>query len=147
MKKRIPYIIFTVLITMFIFHNSMQNAVDSTASSDIIIGIFGKILNLFKINTTRDQLVTPIRKLAHILEFLIQAVFIAKCFCGKYRKRIVYILFFGLLTACVDEFIQSFSYGRSAEVLDVFIDFFGTNMGMIIGGAFHMFRRRKRCRA
>jgi len=146
MKKRLPFVIGAVLVTAFIFSNSLKDATASTVSSNRIVGFFDRILNFLDINISTGFLVLLVRKSAHITEFFAQSVMIANSFKSKYSKRIVYILFFGLLTACTDEFLQMFSDGRSAEVVDVFIDFSGCVVATVVCGIVYYFRRKKKCR-
>lgn len=70
-----------------------------------------------------------IRKLAHFLEFGGQSWLLCKTYSEFYvskRTAAGYILFFGLLTAVVDEYIQFFTPGRECRVTDVLLDFSGT---------------------
>ena len=79
-----------------------------------------------------DIAVVIVRQSAHILEFALQVFLLAGCFSGIFKKRIIYVLFFGLMTACIDEFIQLFPEGRSAMIQDVFFDFTGTVLGLLV---------------
>ncbi len=98
--------------------------------------LLDKLLLYFGVHIDYDAMQKIVRKAAHIAEFLVQAMLVAGSFSGKYRKRIVYILFFGLLTACTDEYIQLFSDGRAGLIGDIFIDFSGTAMGAAVCGFF-----------
>lgn len=142
MKKRLPFITAAVLATLFIFGNSLQNAEVSSASSGRFVSVLENILGFFKIAAAEDMLVYAVRKSAHMTEFAFQAVLLAGCFEKEYRHRIIYVLFFGLLTACTDEFIQLFSPGRAAMVQDVFIDFAGTALGTVCAGIIYKLRRK-----
>lgn len=143
MKKKYFFTVLAIGMTAFIFWNSAQPALVSAASSGRIVAIISKLLSYMGVRVNDDIMQVIVRKSAHIAEFGVQAILIALSFTGKYRKRIVYILFFGLLTACIDEYIQLFSEGRSGAVLDVFIDFAGTVGGAVLCG---IFRRRKKIR-
>lgn len=140
MKRRTVFAILAVLMTAFIFYNSAQPAVESARTSGFITGRLIEILAYFGIQMNFGPLEDIIRKIAHITEFFVQSVLIANSFSGKYKKRIVYILFLGLLTACLDEYIQLFFDGRGGMISDIFIDFGGTALGAAISGIF----RRKR---
>lgn len=129
-KKRI-YLIAVILITAFIFSNSAQNAQSSSTQSVALLDLLHR-LPLFSGITH-----TLIRKTAHFGEFMCQGLCLSAYFdeSGKKRQdRAVYTSFFGLLTACTDEFIQLFSLGRSSEVKDVFIDFCGTVAAVLVFG-------------
>lgn len=140
MKKRTFFACMAVFVTAFIFWNSVQPAVESAKSSGVLTGFFLKTLMRFGFHINYDLMETIIRKTAHITEFLVQAVFIANSFSGKYKKRIVYVLFLGLLTACTDEYIQLFFDGRGGLVSDIFIDFAGTVVATAVCG---IFRKRR----
>ncbi len=142
MKRRLPFIVATVLATLFIFNNSLQTAEVSSAGSNIIVDFLQNILSWFKIYVNADALVVFVRKSAHIAEFTLQAILIANCFEMQYKRRVIYILFFGLLTACADEYIQLFASGRASMVQDIFIDFMGTVIGVLIAGVSYKFRRK-----
>lgn len=148
MKKKVSFFITgALLVTAFIFYNSSKNAVQSTISSGKVVGIISMLFSFLNIEFKDGVLVLLVRKSAHIFEFFAQSVMISGSFSGKFSKRIIYILFFGLLTACTDELIQLSSLGRSAEVLDVFIDFSGTVLGMAAFWLIYSIRRKKKCRA
>ena len=133
MKTQKIFIIATILITMFIFGNSMLSAEHSNCEGDIVLVPIKKI---FKATggsqDLPDTAVVIVRKSAHLLEFTLQGFFLVGCFSGRFKKRIIYVLFLGLMTACIDEFIQLFPNGRSAMIQDVFIDFFGVNLGLFL---------------
>ena len=127
-------------MTTFIFWNSAQPAVESANSSGRIVGLLSILLGRIGIYADYDMMQVIVRKAAHIAEFCLHAFLIAGGFSGKYKNRIIYILFFGLLTACTDEYIQLFSDGRAGLIGDIFIDFCGTLSGVAAGGIF--LRRR-----
>lgn len=69
-----------------------------------------------------------IRKLAHFCEFALLGLLLCRSFSAFGVKNFAatgYILFLGLLTAVIDEYIQSFSPGRGSMVKDVLLDFAG----------------------
>jgi len=140
MKRKHIFLILAIITTAFIFRNSAMPAVESSQSSGRIVKFLLGILAYFKVSAGYGVLETIVRKSAHIAEFFAQAFFIAGSFSGKYKKRIVYVLFFGLLTACTDEWIQLFSDGRAGRITDIFIDFGGTAAATLLGSV--VFRRR-----
>lgn len=141
MKKRTMFAVLAVLVTVFIFSNSAKPAEESAKESGVFVGTLLNMLAKFGISASYGVLEVIIRKTAHITEFFVQAVFIANSFSGKYKKRIVYVLFLGLLTACTDEYIQLFFDGRGGLVSDIFIDFGGTALATVICGIFRKFKR------
>lgn len=140
MKKRTMFAVMAIAMTAFIFYNSAQPAVESAKTSGRITGTLLSILAQLGFKINFDVLEVIIRKTAHITEFFLQAVFIANSFSGRYKNRVVYILFLGLLTACTDEYIQLFFDGRGSLVSDIFIDFAGTALAASICG---IFRKRR----
>ncbi len=142
MKKRLPFIVAAVIATLFIFNNSLQSAAVSTESSGRIVAFVSYILGFFGVAPDRAWLVGFVRKSAHIAEFTLQAILLASCFEMQYKRRIIYIFFLGLLTACVDEYIQIFSPGRAGMVADIFVDFAGTALGAAIAGISYRLRRK-----
>jgi len=146
MKKRLPFIIGAILVTAYIFSNSLKDADASTVSSGRFVDLTMNILQYFNLFFSSDLVTLLVRKSAHMTEFFVQAVFVAGSFSKKYKDRIIYILFIGLLTACIDEFIQLFSEGRSGMIADVFIDFSGCIIGMLLCLFVYHFRRNKKCR-
>ena len=134
MKKKYWFMILALGMTAFIFWNSSQPAIQSSQSSGRIVTVLEKLLASFGVYADYGLTEKIVRKIAHITEFTVQAIFIAGCFSGKYRKRVIYVRFFGLLTACTDEFIQLFADGRGGLVSDIFIDFSGSCIGTLIGG-------------
>ena len=140
MKRKHLFVILAIGMTAFIFWNSAQPAIESAQSSGRIVTIVANLLSKFGIDTDFAIMDRIVRKLAHISEFGVQAILIAASFSGRYKKRVIYVLFFGLLTACTDEYIQLFSGGRAGLIGDVFIDFCGTAAGTLLCGIF----RKKR---
>ena len=122
MDRKWLYLLAAVCVTVFIFSNSLKNADSSGTESALLLGILNSIPPFAKV--THNAL----RKAAHVTEFAVQGFFLAA--------------FFGLLTACTDEFIQLFSAGRSSEVRDVFIDFSGTVAALLIFAAVRYLGRK-----
>lgn len=137
MKKQKLFIIATILVTLFIFGNSMLSAASSGKGSDILADAIEKTITFMGRSFSHKNIVVFVRKTAHILEFTLHGFLLMGCFSKKLRDRIIYVLFFGLLTACTDEFIQLFSKGRASMIQDVFIDFGGTLLGVLVFFAIH----------
>lgn len=140
MKKKHLSAALAVAMTAFIFWNSARPAEVSAQSSGGFVDVLLKLLSYIGVYADYDLMQKIVRKTAHIAEFALQASLIAGSFSGRYGKRVVYILFFGLMTACTDEYIQLFSEGRAGLVTDIFIDFGGTAVGAAVCG---IFRRRR----
>ncbi len=90
--------------------------------------------SLFYTETAGDANAT-MRKMAHFSEFLALSVFFSLfCITGlrqKFRYCIIYVLFFTLLTAVTDEFLQTFADSRGPRVADALIDLSGAAIGLL----------------
>lgn len=112
----------------------MVSAQDSGALSG---GIVLFLRNIFDPNGRLDPelLHYIIRKLAHFSEFFLLSCFyllLRRQLSEIYRTRCTLLApFAGLLTAVIDEFIQSFS-GRGSLVSDVLIDFCGVMTAVLL---------------
>ena len=132
MKRWILYIVLC-LIVFFIWDNSLQNGGTSDGFSLIFaewlapiadkLGFYGNIWALNRI----------VRKLAHLTEF----TFLGGVLYVVLRRYIEYgtvvkTIGVGIVIACLDEFIQLFSLGRSSQVFDVLIDTIGIIIGILV---------------
>lgn len=82
----------------------------------------------------------PIRKGAHLFEYLILAVLFVIALSNyriRYRKLIYIAFFVCFLYACSDEIHQLFVIGRTARVFDVFIDTLGIVVGLFASRMFY----------
>lgn len=130
-KRKIIFAFIFAVITIFIFKNSAKTAVESTIQSDSWVNLF--INNLSFIFKDEDIATVFVRKLAHFTEFFLQGAALSGCiFSLNYHKSFIYVLFTGLFTGCVDEYIQLFFNGRGSMVSDIFIDFSGTCCSVLI---------------
>jgi VanZ family protein len=81
----------------------------------------------------------PVRKTAHVLEYLVLAVLARRAFVrsgvpagGIYiSKRMIFTAALCGFNASLDEWHQSFVPGRSASVSDAMIDMFGALIGLV----------------
>lgn len=143
MKKKHISLSITILITLFIFTMSV---IPGSDSSDISSGISLTMKNLWDqifINhpIALDTMHAIIRKGAHVFEYFILAI--SYFITAKYYKlSILKIGFYGLLTASVDEIIQSFVPDRAGRLVDVLVfDFGGFMLGL--GIMLLLFNRQK----
>ena len=145
-RGRMIFLILWILATVFIFTNSMQVAEVSSEKSGKIVFLLEKLCSLLNLEST-ENLTFYVRKGAHMFEFFLQSCMLSGFFIlgGKrYTERVIYVLFAGLFTACVDEFIQLFFDGRSGMIQDVFVDFTGVFAGAAVGLILWRFRQKKR---
>lgn len=125
-----------IAATAFIFYNSLKPSFESAQSSSVIVDFIVEKLSGFGFRLDYDTVTLLVRKAAHVAEFFLQGIFFSLAyFFGKHKfsSRIIYVLFLGLLTACTDELIQIFVYGRGSLVADIWIDFFG----VLLAGLFY----------
>lgn len=140
MKKKYFILIVLILWILFIFFNSLQNAIDSSYRSTYIVNLLN---NKFNIELSSD---ISIRKLAHIFEYFISGCLIfllASITRFKQLKYMGWISSGSILMALFDETLQCFSQGRSPSIIDVWIDLFGFCLGLILSSLIFLIRKRK----
>lgn len=131
--KRIFYLILTILIISFIFYNSIKNGQESSDASRTILNYINHFFEM--IGTEISVTGYFVRKMAHFIEFFvlgISAMLLFDSFLGLKIEILGYPLFLCTITPILDEYIQSFSIGRSSQVSDVLIDFSGAFLGILL---------------
>lgn len=133
-QKPVLFVVLTVLQTAFIWCNSVLPPQESGALSG---GVMQFVTNLLPV----EEFIEPetlhhlIRKAGHFTEFLILSLLycmLRRHMPEKFRNQCMLLApFAGLLTAVIDEFIQSFT-GRGSLVSDVLIDFSGVMTAVIL---------------
>ncbi len=127
-------ILFTVLVLLtivFIFRNSLESGVLSSARSQAVTATVNHHLGRIGVNPLSNALV---RKLAHFGEYLLLGFGYALClrvYTRHYIRHISWPLLLGLAIANMDETIQAYVSGRSSSLRDVWIDFAGCCTGVI----------------
>ena len=136
MKKKTVYCIILALWLSFIFGQSCVPLQASKGESDIFVRFF----SFLPLDSAIME--TAVRKAAHVFEYLVLSAVFASGFpvFGK-RIKYVYPLFFSLITAVLDEYLQFFT-GRGSQVPDVLIDFAGAVIGVLI---FRMIYKSRDC--
>ena len=132
MKRWILYILLG-LIVFFIWDNSMQNGGSSDGFSLLFAETFASIANELGFHGNIWILNRIVRKLAHLTEFTI----LGGVLYAILRRYITYgtvikTIGLGMLIACLDEFIQLFSPGRSSQFSDILIDTVGVVIGILV---------------
>lgn len=140
MKYKILIILLAAAIAAtvaFIFNNSLAVSEESSAQSDNVVDTIQPIVDPDG-EISRETFSHWVRKAAHALEFGLLGMELTAltAVIMRNKKREIYKfictpLFFILLTGVTDEYIQSFS-DRSSCVKDVFIDFSGGVVGLLI---------------
>lgn len=132
-------ILFRVLFTAalaatvyFIFSNSLEIARESSARSQQVMELLNSLLGRVGLGPLSEHFV---RKLAHFCEFSLLGFWFMLClrvYTCHFVRHVSWPLFFGLLTAVIDETIQLYVPGRSSSVKDVLLDFSGVLTGLFI---------------
>ncbi len=121
----------TGLMIAFAFIHSSMSAADSSVESAEALDLLTRIIHSF--GFTLEMTDHIIRKLAHFAEFTVIGALLLSCAYSfdRYKpyKYIFTVLFAGLFTAVIDEFIQLFSEGRAGMIVDVLLDFAGVLTG------------------
>lgn len=136
MKKIIyPILLISWMTVIFCFSN--QNGVKSQGLSDNLINKVIDISNNNMSKSNRRKIISNvsflIRKLAHFTEYLILGILIYLVISVYGLKKVIlFSILFIFIYACSDEIHQLFSDGRSAKVLDVFIDTIGGSTGIFL---------------
>lgn len=127
------WIIAAIFWMLFIWSNSLRTATESSQQSQSVLDALTSLLSW---NTWPSGFWhTLIRKLAHLTEFFLlgllwSAALRPKQTPGSMWTGLGWVLIICLLTALVDETIQSFVPGRSGELRDIWIDFGGSLVGI-----------------
>lgn len=132
MKRWILYILLG-LIVFFIWDNSMQNGGSSDRFSLLFAETLTPIVNKLGFHGNIWILNRIVRKLAHLTEFTI----LGSLLYTILRRYITYgtvikTIGLGMFIACLDEFIQLFSPGRSSQFSDILIDTVGVITGILV---------------
>lgn len=125
-----------------IFLFSARAAEESSADSNVVIEVIGKIVFDDYDEYTEEEksrfaasVEFPIRKLAHATEYCILGMLLMGCFVDKKHSIVIYgglSLGISVCYAMSDEFHQLFVMGRSGRPADVLIDSGGALVGILI---------------
>lgn len=139
--KKIIYNTLLIIWMVIIFMFSNQNAKTSQATSDKIAS---DIVDTVEIVSKKDipdgnkkKFISDtrfiIRKTAHFTLYLVLGILAHLVFSSyNVSKPVIYSIIFCLLYACSDEVHQIFSDGRTAKLMDIFIDTCGGIVGNFI---------------
>lgn len=134
--RRLSLAVYIVLLALwlgFIFSNSALDGKDSTKQSDKVVHIVESIVHT--IDPDAEVTSASVRKSAHFFEFSVLGVlyFVATFFFKNKRFYLyTHVVLLSFFTAVLDESLQLFSDGRGAEIRDVWIDFSGALVGILI---------------
>ena len=127
-KRRRVYLVLTIAMLCFIWGNSSMSGTASGALSGRFLKYLAPLLAPFG---SKAEFV--LRKLAHFSEFTLLGFLLS----GLTRPETptpwhTRPFFLGLAAACIDETIQIYSPGRGSSLLDVWIDFSGITLGVLV---------------
>lgn len=136
MKRNIGFLtaLLSILMLGVIWGNSLQPA---TASDAVSLGLLARIQeSFFSVFGTDLPLSNHIlRKMGHLSEFFLLGFFLTQAVSLLKQSRgsaLPLSLYLGLLTAVLDETIQSVVPGRGPMVTDVLIDHTGFVLGLLL---------------
>lgn len=133
MARKVRLIVFAVLAALvmcFIFSNSLQGSVESNAKSGWVAAFLRPILNPFGW-LEEEAYHKLVRKLAHFAEFGLLGLCLGGVAANvSWKRKWCFAAGAGVLTACIDETIQSFT-GRTNSLKDVCIDSVGAACGLV----------------
>ena len=152
-RRKVRYLLFLgVLVwSLFIWSNSCRPAAESANQSLQVLTCFEAIFQALHIPADLGHVL--IRKAAHMTEFFVLGILWTAALVWGLGKRIGSSMFTGaslcLMTALVDESIQLISPGRGSLVTDVWIDFGGSCIGVLLVSMicvlYRSVRRRTTC--
>ena len=115
---RILFTLFVLWTILFIFRNSLESGVLSSARSQAVTAAVNQHLGRVGLSPLSNALV---RKLAHFGEYLLLGFGYTLClrvYTRRYIRHISWPLLLGLLVANVDETLQCYVAGRSSSLRD-----------------------------
>lgn len=147
LRFKIIMLALTAAVIAFAFIHSSMPSVQSAQESESVLDFVTEILKFFGFDPAlSDHL---IRKLAHFTEYTVLGALLCSCAYSFDRikpiKFIPYTVSIGLFTSFVDETIQLGVEGRSGQVTDMWIDFFGVLLGTaVMLAAFAVYRKLRK---
>lgn len=123
----------TVAAVGTIFYNSSVDAAESSGQSGYLLTEINRLLSSLNIEIEIAEVF--IRKLAHFTEYAVLGALMTAAvysFALKRGTTLAVVLPLGAAVAVCDELIQLIPAGRSCEIRDMFIDFFGVVFAAMI---------------
>lgn len=130
---RFLFTIFAVMTTAFIFSNSLEIGAVSSARSQEVTAILNHYITQIGLSPLSNY---AVRKLAHFAEYMLLGFWFMLClrvYTSRYIRHISWPLLLVMGIANADETIQLYVANRSSSVLDVWIDFSGGCVGILVG--------------
>ena len=132
------------LTLVFIWSNSLAGSKESNAFSGWVEHWLKPILDP-QGKIAAKAFDHDVRKAAHCIEYAILGALLVWMTAGVKNVNVWLLLFTVLLAAVVDETIQIFT-GRTSQVQDIWIDFFGASGGMLLAYGVKCLTRKRSAR-
>ena len=142
------FALLSLLVTGFIFSNSLRSRSDSKAQSDVLAdAVESAVFQDGEVGEELEKRISLlVRKAAHFVEFAGLGLCLGGLAAALERLRGYpvwgWMLFASLLVGVLDELIQSFT-GRHSAVGDVLLDFSGALFGLLAVWMLARLRRKK----
>lgn len=151
-NKKVFHTILVILWMFVIFNFSSQNGPKSTKTSDVVTSMVVNVTtNVTNKDISREEVKKKVedstflvRKTAHFTEYLILGILVFQLlsdYTKISKKTIIFCLLICYLYAVSDEVHQIFIPGRTAKIMDTFIDGAGSLFGIILANIYY-----KKCR-
>ena len=133
-NKKTVLTVITIITLAAIWIHSAMPAYASDAESWWVLKLVKPVLSVFVgADNVTNHLV---RKLAHFSEFFVlgaELFLMAQVYISGRKDKLFIAAGAGFIAAFIDETIQLFAIGRSAEIKDVWLDFFGVVTAIVVG--------------
>lgn len=151
MKKIILWILVILWMGIIFYFSSFSGDDSGNQSRGLISTTIGKIVLVFDKDISEedltkivDKLDHPIRKCAHMSEYLILCILLCllvSCYNFEYKRILLLAFITCVLYSISDEVHQLFVFERSGQVTDVLIDSIGSGIGLFI---YNLFNKNKK---
>jgi len=138
-RKAVVFLLLTVSVTAFIWHNSLQDAVNSREASKFFDLLLVQLVKFSGGTLSWREVDHFVRKLAHFTEFALLGMMLRSFFAAAVAWGRQLLSRCTLLAVCLcamvagmDEYLQQFSPGRSCQLSDVALDSSGALMGILV---------------
>ena len=118
------------LMLLFIWSNSLAGSKQSNALSGWVEKLIKPLIDP-QGNIPTKVFDYEVRKAAHVIEYALLGALLVWLSAPVKKQNVWLLLFTVLMAAVIDETIQLFT-GRTSQVQDIWIDFFGAGIGMLI---------------
>ena len=144
-KTKMILLLGVFIWSLFIWSNSCRKAVQSAGQSLQVLACFQPLFQALHIPDDIGHVL--IRKMAHMSEFFVLGcLWTAALLWGELRhmgSNLLHAGGFCLITALVDETIQLVTPGRGSLVSDVWIDFAGSCIGILLASVVYKAYRHR----